>query len=446
MKNENVLYSVIEKEYPEVDYGEGMYIYDTKGKKYLDCAAGIAVVNIGHGVKEITDRMASQAQKVCFVYGGTFTSAPRRRLAEKIIAMAPKNMDKVFLCSGGSEAMESLIKIARQYQIEAGHDKKHKIISRWQSYHGNTIGTLAIGGRPSWREKYEEYFPKNISHISPCNCYRCPYGLKYGSCSIQCADELERVIKYEGADTVAAFIMEPITGTTSAAIVPPKKYMKKIKEICEKYQVLLCMDEVITGFGRTGKNFAVDHYDLQPDLIGFAKGLGSGYVPIGGVLVSKKIVDTIAKGSGSLTHSFTFSGNPMACAGAEAVLDYINDNNLVEQSDKMGRIFIEKLQKLNKYPVVGDIRGIGLLMGVEFVKDKETKEPLGFNFSAGIASYWFVKGIIITGGVQGSADGVNGDALQIAPPFIINEEEIDVIVKTVEEAIEFIMSRHGIKN
>lgn len=410
----------------------------------MDCAAGIAVVNIGHGVEEVITRMIEQANKICFVYGGTFTSQVRKNLADKIISVAPEGMDKVFLCSGGSEAMESVMKIARQYHIERGKERKNKIISRWQSYHGNTTGTLALGGRPSWREKYEDFFPRNIMQIPTCNCYRCPYGEVESTCSCQCAMALEQKIKYEGPDTVAAFVIEPITGTTSAAVIPPQKYMKKVREICDKYDVLFCVDEVITGFGRTGRNFAVDHYGIVPDLIGFAKGLGSGYVPIGGVIVHKKIVDAVARGSGSLTHSFTFSGNPIACAGAEAVLDYICEKDLVTRSRKMGELFLEKLQCLKKYPVVGDIRGIGLLLGVEFVKEKETKEPLDFNFSAEIAKYCFQQGLMITGGVTGSADGIAGDALQIAPPFIITEEEIDLVVGKLQEAIEWVMKEHGL--
>lgn len=441
---EKVMYSVMGKKYPEADWAEGMYIYDKTGKKYLDCAAGIAVVNVGHGVQEIVERMAEQAKKISFVYGGTFTSEARKSLAEKIINLSPEGMEKVFLCSGGSEAMESLMKIARQYQIEQGKREKHKMIGRWQSYHGNTMGTLALGGRPSWREKYENFFPNNILHISPCNCYRCPYGQEEERCDCPCAQELERLIKYEGPDTVAAFIMEPITGTTAAAVIPPEKYIKKIKEICEKYDVLFCVDEVITGFGRTGKNFAVDHFGVVPDLLGFAKGLGSGYVPIGGVIVHKKIVDAVTKGSGELTHSFTFSGNPMACAGAEAVLDYMEKHQLVERCRRMGELFLEKLQVLKKYPVVGDIRGIGLLLGVEFVKDKKTKEPFEkFNFSAEIVKYCFEKGLVLTGGVLGSADGISGDALQIAPPFIIEEDQMDWTISLIAEAIEMIMKQRA---
>ncbi len=445
MDQSGILYSEIRKQYPEVSYAEGMYLYDTEGKKYMDFAAGIGVVNIGHGVKEVIDRMNEQARKVSYVYGGTFTSEARRNLADKIISMAPEGMDKVFLCSGGSEAMESVMKIARQYQIEAGHERKNKIIGRWQSYHGNTFGTLALGGRPSWRWKYEDFFPRNISQVSPCNCYRCPYGLTEECCSCQCADELEKKIKYEGPDTVAAFVMEPITGTTSAAIIPTQRYMERVREICDKYDVLFCVDEVITGFGRTGTNFAVDHFGITPDLIGFAKGLGSGYVPIGGVIVHKKIVDTIAAGSGALTHSFTFSGTPIACAGAEAVLDYIKEHELVERSRRMGALLLEKLKVLEKYSVVGNIRGIGLLLGIEFVKNKETKEPLDFNFSAEIGKYCFPRGLMLSAGVTGAADGVVGDALQLAPPLIISEEEIDFVISMLDEAIRYVMAAHGLQ-
>ncbi|MBR5468025.1 MAG: aspartate aminotransferase family protein [Firmicutes bacterium] len=444
MEEKRVLYSALHKEYPVIDHGEGMYIYDTTGKKYLDCAAGIAVVNVGHGVKEILDKIHAQLDNICFVYGGTFTSETRERLAKKIIDVAPEGMDKVFLCSGGSEAMESLIKFTRQYQVERGKLGKYKVISRWQSYHGNTLGTLSLGGRPSWREHFDELFPKFISHIPACNCYRCPYGLTEETCNCQCALELERTIKYEGPETVSAFVMEPVIGTTAAAVVPPKKYVEKVKEICDKYDVLFCVDEVITGFGRTGANFAVDHYGVTPDLIGFAKGLGSGYVPVGGVIVNKKIVDAIAAGSGALTHAFTFSGTPLACAGAEAVLDYIVDNDLVKRSYDMGEIFLEKLKALYKYPVVGDVRGLGLMLGIEFVQDKETKAPFEFNFSGEVSKYCFDNGVMVTGGVPGSADGQIGDAMQIAPPFIITEEDMDIVVDMLAKGIEYVMEKHGI--
>lgn len=437
MSNDHhVLCSVLNKRYPVVDHAEGVYIYDTEGKRYIDCAAGIAVVNIGHAVGPIIDAMAGQASKISFVYNGAFTSEARFRLADQIIEMAPKGMDKVFFCSGGSEAMESMLKIARQYQIECGRPGKYKVISRWQSYHGNTVATLSMGGRSSWRAKYDPYLTA-MPHIAPCNCYHCPYRLSYPSCGLPCAWELERIIKYEGPDTVSAFVIEPITGTTAAATVPPKEYMEIIRYICDKYEVLFGVDEVITGFGRTGKNFAIDHFDVTPDLIGAAKGLGSGYAPIGAVIIHQKIVDTVAQGTGELTHSFTFAGNPLACATASAVLAYMKENRLVERSEKMGKLFLDKLKGLADLPMVGDVRGIGMMIAIEFVRDKAMHEPYpaGSKISGRIASRCFDHGVIVTAGVEGAADGICGDAMQIAPPFIIEEADMDLVVETVKNAI-----------
>lgn len=437
MKTTNhVLSATLKKQYPIAERAEGVFIYDETGKRYIDCAAGIAVVNIGHAKKEVVDAIAEQAGKISFVYGSIFATEARSRLASQIIDMAPAGMDKVFFCSGGSEAMESLIKIARQYQMECGRPEKYKIISRWQSYHGNTIAALAMGGRPSWRAKYDPYL-SDIRHIAPCNCYHCPYRLDYPSCGLPCAWELERVIQYEGADTVAAFVLEPIVGTTAAAVAPPPEYLKIVRKICDKYDVVFGADEVVTGFGRTGKNFAVDHFGVMPDLIGVAKGLGSGYVPIGGVIVHKKIVDAIARGTGELTHSFTFSGNPLAAAGASAVLAYIKKHNLVERSARLGRLFLDKLKSLENLPMVGQVRGIGMLLAIEFVKEKESRTPYpgGSHISAKVVEYCFNKGVIVTAGVEGCADGVSGDAMQIAPPLIIEEREMDIVVETLRDGI-----------
>ena len=433
----NVFYANLDKKYKCVERAEGSWVYDTDGKKYLDCAAGIAVTNIGQGIKEVIDAMYQQASNVSYVYGGTFTSEAKERLSHQIIELSPEGMDKVFFCSGGSEAVESMGKIARQYQIEAGRPGKYKIISRWQSYHGNTIATLTYGGRPSWREKYDNYLMK-MPHIAQCNCYRCPYGLSYPECGLPCAEELERIIKYEGPDTVAAFLIEPIVGTTSCATMPPIEYMKRIREICDKYNVLFCVDEVITGFGRTGKNFAMDHFGIVPDLISVAKGLGGGYVPIGAVIAHKKVVDAFEKGSKNLIHSFTFAGNPLVCAGASAVLSYTVNNNLVERAAKEGEVFMGKLKEaLGDSPLIGDIRGVGMLIGVELVMDREKKEPFDpeKNVSGFLAGYCFDHGLLISSGVTGTADGIAGEALQISPPLILDEEEMDFAVDILKTAV-----------
>ena len=294
-----------------------------------------------------------------------------------------------------------------------------------------------MGGRPSWRSRYENLL-LHMPHIAQCNCYRCPYGLECSSCGLPCAEELERIIKYEGADTVAAFVLEPIVGTTATATVPPVEYFKRIREICDKYDVLLCCDEVITGLGRTGKAFAVDHFGVTPDLISVAKGLGGGYVPIGAVIAHKKVVDAIANGSGILEHSYTFAGMPISCAGANAVVKYITDNNIIEKAAASGELLLNKLKNaLGDLPAVGDIRGKGMLIGVELVEDRETKKPFDakLNISGKISAYCLEKGLIVLSGVTGTADGVSGEALQISPPLTISEEEMDCAVSILKEAI-----------
>ena len=344
--NSNVLTKSLSKTYKKITHAQGVYLYDEDGRRYMDFGAGLAVTNIGNGVKEVCDAIAKQVYEVTYLNGGAFTSAVREELASNIIKLAPEGMERVFFCSGGSEAVESMAKIARQYQIEMGRPSKYKIISRWQSYHGNTFGTLSLGGRPSWRCRYENLL-LHMPHIAQCNCYRCPYGLERCSCNVPCAEELERVIKYEGAESVAAFVLEPVTGTTATATVPPVEYMKRIREICDKYDVLMCCDEVITGLGRTGKNFAVDHFGVVPDLISVAKGLGGGYVPVGAVIAHKKVVDAIANGSGILEHSYTFAGMPIATAGANAVVKYIIDNDIVALSAgcELSRTFLSNSKR-----------------------------------------------------------------------------------------------------
>lgn len=432
-----VFYKSLFKDYKRIDHGEGVYLYDTEGNKYLDLGAGLAVTNIGHGVKEVAEAIALQASRITYLNGGAFSSNVREELAERIISLAPEGMARVFFCSGGSEAVESMAKIARQYQIEAGRPSKYKIISRWQSYHGNTFGTLSLGGRPSWRSRYEDLL-LHMPHIAQCNCYRCPYGLSCEICGLPCAEELERVIKYEGPDTVAAFMLEPIVGTTATATAPPQGYFQRIRQICDKYDVLLCCDEVITGLGRTGKPFAVNHFGVTPDLISVAKGLGGGYVPIGAVIAHQKVVDAIANGSGILEHSYTFGGMPISCAGANAVLKYITDNGIIEKAAVSGELLLSKLKAaLSELPAVGDLRGWGLLIGVELVADRATKKPFdpALNISGRISAYCLEHGLIVLSGVTGTADGIEGEALQISPPLTISEEEMDFAVSVLREAI-----------
>ena len=284
-----VLTRDLTKTYPVVVRGEGVYLYDRDGRQYLDAAGGAMVVTIGHGVKEVAAAMAAQAEQVAYAYTNQFVTESLLGLADRVIALAPPGMAKVYFVSGGSEANETAIKLARQYFIARGKESKWRVVARWQSYHGNTGIALSATGRRPARRGYGPYllpFP----HIPPCYCYRCPLDKKYPSCDVACADELERAIAQEGADTIAAFIAEPIVGTSAAALTPPPDYFERIREICDRHDILFIADEVVTGFGRTGTNFAIEQFGVIPDLITIAKGASSGYAPLGGVIVHERIV------------------------------------------------------------------------------------------------------------------------------------------------------------
>jgi adenosylmethionine-8-amino-7-oxononanoate aminotransferase len=436
IRDDRVFYRNLRKEYPVIDRGEGVYLYDVNGKKYLDACGGALVVNIGHAVEEVIDAMMKQARRVSFAYTAIFDSEAQIQLAEKVSSLSPMESGKVFFVSGGSEANETAMKIARQYHVESGNSSKYKVISRWQSYHGNTMGALSMTGRRESRDIFTPYL-LDVPHIFPPYCYRCPFGKTYPQCDIECATQLERLIKQEGSDYISAFIAEPITGLTAAGVTPPPEYYGIIRAICDKYNVLMIMDEVVTGFGRTGKNFGIDHWKVVPDIITTGKGMSSGYTPLGGVIVDKKIVDTIARGSGVLKSTFTYSGNPLSCAIGFAVLDYIEKHDLIKKSAEKGSYLLAECSKLNKFKTVGRIDGKGLLLGIEFVENKETKKPFDKekHVSETIVRKAFDKGVVIRPGVGGMVDGISGDHILITPPFIIEKKQMDEIVSTLEEVI-----------
>lgn len=433
---DNVFYRDLRKYYPTIDRAEGIYLYDIDGKRYIDGCSGAVVVNIGHGIQPVLDAMMRQAKRICFSHASTFTSEAQIAFAEKVVALAPEGFSKVYFLSGGSEASETALKMARQYHVERGKPSKYKVISRWQSYHGNTIGALSMSGR-NYSRKHHAPYMLNFPHISPCYCYRCPYEKDYPSCNIICAWELERVIKQEGKEYISAFIAEPIVGGTASGLTPPPEYFGVIREICDRYDVLFIVDEIMTGVGRTGKNFGIDHWGVIPDLIVAGKGLASGYAPIFGVIVREKIFETFRNGSGSFVHGHTFSGNPLACATGAAALDYLEEHFLIERSAKMGSYMFWKMNSLKDLPIVGDIRGKGLFLGVEFVADKDTKKPFGkeAHVDISIRNIAFEKGLNIIAGMPGMIEGELGDHILISPPFIIKEPEIDEIVDILRESI-----------
>jgi len=431
---DNVFYRNVNMTFTQVEYGKGIYLYDKEGNKYIDACSGAAVSNIGHGNKRVAQAMVKQAEKVAFSHLSRWTSAPIRELADLVAELAPGSLNKLYAVSGGSEATESALKMVRQYYLERdGKTGKYKIISRWNAFHGNTIGSLSMTG-DNRRKKYAPYlidFPK----IEACYCYRCPWGKERETCSVECAFALEREIKRQGPESIAAFIAEPIVGAAVGAIVPHDDYFKIIRQICDHYDILFISDEVMTGFGRTGSMFAIDDFGVIPDLICAAKGMSAGYVPLGAVIAKDEVYDTFRSGSGSFVHGHTYGGNPLAAATAVEVIKILKEENLAENAKVMGTYMLERLQeKLLSFWFVGDVRGKGLLQGVELVKDKTTKEP--FARKDGIAEKLtktlMKHGVVIYPG-GGMADGENGDQFLLAPPLIITKDQVDEMVQKMTE-------------
>lgn len=408
------------------DRGEGIYLFDHTGKRYMDFSGGPHVVGIGHGNKYVRDAMIRQMEKVSFFYRGFWLNEPLLNLADRILKIAPSNMGLVQFCNSGSEANETAIKIATQYHVERGHPQKHKVISRWQSYHGMTVGALSASGHVIRRSKFGlllHDWPKIPAPL----CYRCPYDMTYPACGVKCARALEELINQVGPQFVSAFIAEPIGGAASACMVPVKEYYPMIREICDKYDVLLLDDEIICGFGRTGKWFGMDHWGVQPDIITVAKSMTGGYTPMAAVLIDKKIGDAYGETGAPFVHGFTMEGNPVSCAASLAVMDILESQNLVERSAQLEDHFFKVgTAKLAHHPTVGDIRGKGLLMGIELVKNKQTKEPFDPKLKAGnrFQQIAMSHGCMVypTFGVD---NGVRGDHYLVSPPYIIEEAQID---------------------
>jgi len=435
MAKTHVFRNDLNKEYPVVEKGEGVYLYDKEGKRYLDGAGGMVVVGIGHGVKEIAQAMEKQAEEVAFTSRLRFSSAPAEELAEKLCGATRGEFEKVYYATSGSEATEISVKLARKYHIDNGEPSRFKVISRWGSYHGATTGALSWSGHVQRRRDYIPYL-HDSTHIAPAYCYRCWFGQEPKSCNLECAEALEHEILYQGPENISAFIAEPIVGSTLAVVAPRENYFQKIREICDRYGVLLILDEVMTGFGRTGRFFAYEHFNMIPDIIAIGKGLTSGYFPMAGVMTTLKVWETIAQKSGSFVSGHTYSATPLGCAVGNKTFDYLIEHNLIERSAKMGKILLNALETLKQHPTVGDVRGKGLMVGIEFVKDKETKETIDkkIAFSSQISKEATKRGLLVSAGV-GCADGQNGDSIHLGPPFIITEEQINDLVNILDNAI-----------
>tara|TARA_B110000046_G_C12968843_1_gene388017 strand:+ start:65 stop:1384 length:1320 start_codon:yes stop_codon:yes gene_type:complete len=417
---------------------DGCYIIDENGKQYLDGSGGAAVSCLGHGDPDVIKAVQDQTSKMAFAHTGFFSSDPAEELAELLIDNAPGELDRVYFVSGGSEAIEAAIKLARQFHIENGEPSRHHIIARKQSYHGNTLGALAAGGN-KWRRNQFEPILIDASHISPCYEYvdklKEETSFDYGQ---RVAQELEDEILRLGTDKVMAFIVEPVVGATMGAVPAVPGYFKKVRNICDKYGVLLILDEVMCGMGRTGYLFASEFDEIAPDILCIAKGLGAGYQPIGAMLCSKNIYNRLGKGSGFFQHGHTYMGHPVACAAALAVLKAILNRKLLSSiKSKSNQLFNCLETQLGHHPNIGDIRGRGLFIGIEIVKNIETKKPFDPNLkvAASIKHAAFEAGLICYP-MSGTRDGKWGDHILLAPPFIINENQIIELVNKLSISIE----------
>jgi adenosylmethionine-8-amino-7-oxononanoate aminotransferase len=431
----------LHKTFPAAIRGEGVYVWDSDGKRYLDFSGSAAVNLIGHGVQEISVAMVEQAKQLEFVHTSQFTTPVAEEYARELIEFAGENFrgGAVYFTCGGSESVETALKLARQYQLEIGQRKRHQILSRVQSYHGSTLGALSVSGNKRRREIYLPMV-REFAHVGIPYCYRCNYDCTDGcrNCGQEYAAELENAIESANGEA-AAFIFEPVSGATLGAVVPPPGYLKQIAEVCRQHSVLLIADEVMTGMGRTGRNFAIEHYDVAPDILIAAKGLSSGYAPLGAVLATRKVVDAIA--SGIFLHGFTYNAHPVSLAAGRAVLHFLKRHKLVQAADSgrertVGAALERSLSGLLDLKTVGDVRGIGLLRGVEFVSDKHSKRPFDpqANFASRVTAAALKRGLLVYP-IQGCVNGVAGDHLLIAPPAVITAEQIDWAVGQLAEAI-----------
>lgn len=418
--------------------GDGVYIVDADGKRYLDGSGGAAVSCLGHSHPKVIEAIKQQLDAIPYGHTGFFTNEPMEKLAARLAQEAPGDLDRVYFVSGGSEAVEASLKMARQYFLEIGQLKRHRIIARRQSYHGNTLGALSVGGNEMRREQFRPLLI-DAEHVAPCFAYRDKrddeseeeYGLRV-------ADELDATIRKAGPDTVAAFICEPVVGATAGAVPAVKGYLKRIREICDRYGVLLIFDEVMCGMGRTGHLFACDEDGVAPDLMTIAKGLGAGYQPIGAVLVHAKIFEAIRDGSGAFQHGHTYMGHPAACAAGLAVQDVIRDENLLANVRTQGAALRRALEaRFGNNANVGDIRGRGLFLGIELVADRSTKETFdpARKLHATIKREAMERGLMVYP-MGGTIDGRHGDHVLIAPPFIIDQSHITELVEKLGDAVD----------
>jgi adenosylmethionine-8-amino-7-oxononanoate aminotransferase len=438
-----ILHRQIGADLPMAFQGKGIHLFDREGRSSIDASGGAAVSCLGHGHPDVTAAIHAQADRLAYAHTSFFTNEPAEALADRLIAGAPQGISHVYLVSGGSEAIEAALKMARQYFVELGEPQRRNIIARRQSYHGNTLGALAAGGNEMRRAQFRPLLIET-HHIAPCFAYRYqePHETAEGYAA-RAAQALEDKILELGTETVLAFVAEPVVGATAGAVPSVADYFKRIRAICDRYGILLILDEVMCGMGRTGTLHACEQDGIAPDLMTIAKGLGGGYQPIGAVLLSERIFNAFASGSGAFQHGHTYICHPMACAAALAVQDVIARERLLNNVQNMGAHLARRLrERFGNHPHVGDIRGRGLLMGVELVEDRSSKIPFDpkRKLNARVKQEAMVRGLLIYPG-GGTIDGARGDHVLLAPPFIIDQAAIDLVVERLGDSIDAATAR-----
>lgn len=423
------------RHYPTLVRGEGVYVYDDQGRQYLDAIAGIGVVSIGYGRRRVAEAVARQAYLLPYAAPNLFGNEPALRLADQVARLAPGDLKSVHFTSGGSEAVEVAIKICRQVHVERGDAGRDLVVARWTSYHGATLGALSATGHHGRRKKFAPLL-LDWPHIPPVYCYRCPYDRSYPACELECAHALEETLQEVGPERVMAFLAEPVVGAAGGAIVPPPEYWPLVRDICARHGVLLVADEVLTGFGRTGRTFAVDHWGVVPDLLVMAKGISGGYAPLGAVAVSERIRAVFTEKQMPFDHVFTHCANPLAAAAASEALAIWEEEGLTGRAAEVGAYLLAQLEALKRHPIVGDVRGLGLMAAVEFVRDPGTREP--FPAQAQVAKRLgqaaLEQGLVTYPGT-GMSDGVRGDVLSLFPPLTFGHEHVDELLARLDAAV-----------
>jgi adenosylmethionine-8-amino-7-oxononanoate aminotransferase len=439
--NVHVVHRSWDREFPIIERADGIYLYDTNGKSYIDGSGGSSVVtSVGHGNKEILTAMVKQAEKFSLIPAHAFTNQPQLDLGDLIVSLAPGKMRdnaKTWFACTGSDANDDAVRLARQYFVESKKPSKYQIIGRWRGFHGNTISAAGMSGITGRRSIFQPMYVDS-PHIPAAFCYRCPYEKTYPECNLLCARALESMIRQQGPDTIAAFIAEPVVGAALGCVPAPDGYFQKIREICTKYDVLLIIDEVMTGWGRTGKLWGIDHWDVTPDIVTTAKGISSGYSPFSAIIAHNSIWDVLQHNHSPFKAGHTLNANAVSCSAAHAVINYIQHHELVENSRIRGEQLLTGLKKLmDEHPIIGDVRGKGLMVGFEFVKERHTRETYPPNLKV---SALFEKAALNNGLVTypctGSLDGVMGDMILLAPPLIITSAQVEEMLQKIDQSIK----------